>query len=254
MKRVYLLIVFIILSNISIGQNLNLNQYKYAIVESKFDFVRQVDGYQTSSFTKFLFNKTGFITYLDNEELPEDLAMNKCLAFFVSVTDDSGMLTTRNNIELKDCRGNLLFLSNKGESRLKDYTKAYRQTIRTAFTSIKKINYSYDSSIKKNSIVKEKVLVPVDKDDKPLKLLKEAKVNKEIKKVELPLLYAQKNDAGYQLIDTKPSVVFILLKTNDLSKYIIKDKNGTLINKGDYWLAEYYKDGNLVTEKYLIKF
>ena len=37
-------------------------------------------------------------------------------------------------------------------------------------------------------------------------------------------------------------------------KFFIKDKNGTLVKSGDYWIAEYYKDNNLITETYLIKF
>ena len=46
----------------------------------------------------------------------------------------------------------------------------------------------------------------------------------------------------------------MLLKTTDDNKFIIKDENGVLVNKGDYWLAEYYKNGILIVEKYQIKF
>ena len=89
MKKKYFLILFIIQSTFVVSQDNELNQYEYVIVSGKFSFVKQVDGYQTSSFTKFLFNKAGFKTYLDNEEIPNELAVNKCLALFANVKDYS---------------------------------------------------------------------------------------------------------------------------------------------------------------------
>ena len=59
---------------------------------------------------------------------------------------------------------------------------------------------------------------------------------------------------GYQLVNTKPEVVFVLLKTGNSDKFIIKDKNGTLVKQGDYWVAEYYENDALVTKKYQVKF
>ena len=54
----FLLIPLFILSiNLTFAQTINFNKYQYVIVDSKFDFVRQVDGYRTSSLTKFLFKK-----------------------------------------------------------------------------------------------------------------------------------------------------------------------------------------------------
>lgn len=252
MKKTCILILFIVFSNIVSSQNNGINQYKYVIVKSKFNFVKQVDGYQTSSLTKFLFNKAGYIAYLDNEEIPQELAANRCLAIFATVTDNSGMLTTKSAIELSDCRGKLIFKSENGTSRLKAYIKAYRTSIRQAFSYVEKLNYVYDPSVKQKPIVdiKVPVTIPIKK---PLQVTKEVIV-KEKEKAVFPLLYAKDNEAGYQLTDTKLVVVFVLLKTNTANKFIIKDKNGTLVNKGNYWLAEYYKDGNLVTEKYQIKF
>ena len=83
MKKHFLSLLFIPL--LSFSQSDKLNNYSYVIVNSKFDFVKEKDGYQTSSLTKFLFNKKGFKAFLDNEVLPEEVAENNCNALFVDV-------------------------------------------------------------------------------------------------------------------------------------------------------------------------
>jgi hypothetical protein len=256
MKNYLTTILFLFLCATAFSQKVNLNKYKYVIVSSKFNFVKQVDGYQTSSLTKFLFKKAGFNTFLDNEEIPEELLVNKCNALFASVEDDSGVFTTKSSVVLKDCRGKLVFSSEEGSSRLKAYKKAYRQSIKEAFSSIEKLGYVYDPTINDEVVVSEKVVTPITKKKKEVKepIMVIKKVVTDIKNTMYPLLYAQKTNNGFQLVNTKPEVVFILLKTNDSKKFFIKDKNGTIINKGSYWLAEYYKDGKLVSEKYSVKF
>jgi hypothetical protein len=283
MKKVITFLLFLLFVVNATAQDRNFNQYKYVVVNSKFDFVRQVDGYQTSSLTKFLFKKMGFVVFLNNEEFDNELAMNPCSAMYADVRDDSSFLTTRNFIELKDCRGRLLFTSLKGSSRLKQYVKAYRESIREAFQSVQAIPYNYDpNAAKKASVVEvSKEVVP---EKKPVKVEKEVKVEKptktpDVKKepimvtkevtvknttpvkkevvkedAKVDVLYAQPKDNGYQLINTKPEIVFVLLKTNSADKFIIKDKNGTFVKKGAFWIAEYYDNGVLVTKKYQVKF
>ena len=142
MKKILFFLSFLFLTCLVIAQEINLNQYKYVIVNSKFDFVKRVDGYQTSSFTKFLFNKKGFVTFLDNEEFNDELSMNRCMAVYADVNDDSGLLNTKLYIEVKDCKGRLLYKSPNGVSRLKKYVRAYRQAIREAFIPLEKMNYT----------------------------------------------------------------------------------------------------------------
>ena len=80
MKYIYFFTFFLVISLVSFGQNSTFSQHKYIIVDSTFDFLKQVDRYKTSSFTKFLFNKAGFKAYLDTDELPKDFLANKCLS------------------------------------------------------------------------------------------------------------------------------------------------------------------------------
>ena len=66
--RVTILLVFT--SLILVGQEINLEKYKYIVVSDKFHFVKTIDGFQTSSLTKFLLKKKGFQVYLSNENFP----------------------------------------------------------------------------------------------------------------------------------------------------------------------------------------
>ena len=82
------------------------------------------------------------------------------------------------------------------------------------------------------------------------------KTNKDdtLEKEKYSRLYAQEIEKGYQLIDSKSSVIFVVMKTNDEGKFIIKDKNGILTSRGDHWVAEYYNGDIFITESYQIKF
>lgn len=234
---------------------------KYIIVKSTFDFLKQVDRYRTSSFTKFLFEKEGFKVYLDNEQLPEELYYNKCKAMFVNIKDDSNLFYTKNFIELLDCNNNLIHTSQIGKSKLKDYEKTYRQSIRNAFSTFKNLDsvYTSFSSVKiTKSTKKESNLEIVAKTKETKQEIIKPAVNSSTSEKKNNLIYssliAKDISSGYQLLNRKNQVIFIILKTGNQNRFIIKNKNGSLINKGSYWLAEYYEDQKLITEKIKINF
>lgn len=234
---------------------------KYIIVKSTFDFLKQVDRYRTSSFTKFLFEKEGFKVYLDNEQLPEELYYNKCKAMFVNIKDDSNLFYTKNFIELLDCNNNLIHTSQIGKSKLKDYEKTYRQSIRNAFSTFKNLDsiYTSFSSVKiTKSTKKESNLEIVAKTKETKQEIIKPAVNSSTSEKKNNLIYssliAKDISSGYQLLNRKNQVIFIILKTGNQNRFIIKNKNGSLINKGSYWLAEYYEDQKLITKKIKINF
>lgn len=252
----YVLFLFLFFG---VSQGQNVNKYEYVIVDSQFGFVKKVDGFETSSLTKFLFNKLGYKAYLDTDETPENLSLNanRCKALFAKATSKSNWLTTKIVIELRDCNNKLIFASEAGESRIKDYKRSYRQAIRNAFQSVRSLNYKYDESLAtttSETLVVEKPITKPKKEVKKSTIItdKVSVVKEEVKRVSK--LNAQKNENGYQLINTKSEVLFVLLNTSQENKFIIKDKNGTLTKIGNIWVAEYYKKGKLVTEKYQIKF
>jgi hypothetical protein len=256
-------LVFLISTSL-FSQQINFNKYQYIIVPDKFDFVNKTDQYQTSSVTKFLLKKKGFKVFLSNEQLPEVLSNNKCLALFASVIDNSNMFTIKNSITIKDCYGKTLLTSAVGKSKEKVYDKGYQEAIRNAFESMSNFKYSYNPSVetfKKEEVtvneISKKEIIPVVK-EKKVDLIPDVKteLNKEktvvFKSVEF--LYSQPKNNGFQLVNTKPEVVFVILKTNVKDFFIIKDKNGIIYKVGENWVAEYYENNQLITIQYQIKF
>lgn len=259
-KLLFISLVFFIGKNFS--QEINLDKYQYIIVPEKFDFLKENDQYQTSSLTKFLLKKKGFKVLLSNEEIPKEIRENRCKSLEAVVKDESSMLSIKTVIQLKDCYGKTVYSSKVGRSKFKEYKRGFQDAIRKAYESMEDLNYGYNPN--KTEVVKE---VKEVKKEAPLvneeivKPKKEIKVEKKIKKIdtkdikqELPVLYAQPKDDGFQLINTKPEVVFVILKTSKSDFYIIKNKSGTLYKNDDVWVAEYYENGTLKKEKYQIKF
>jgi len=253
--------MLIFLTSPSFGQKSIPSQKQYVIVKSTFDFLKQVNRYKANSFTKFLFSKAGYEVYLDNEELPEELYYNKCSALHVDVKDKSNLFATRNYIELADCNGKVLYTSKLGTSKLKDYERSYRQSIRNAFFTIENLNLiyaSFSSQKIENSTTENKT--------QELKKASEVIVNeiptievsdsttKEKKTSTTYVLTAQKSKTGYQLINSTNALVFEILNTSKKDVFIIKNKNGVLSNKGNHWLVEYYEEQLLITRKLQIKF
>jgi len=254
----FLYVLFSVLF-LGVCQGQEVNKYEYVIVDSQFGFVKKVDGYDTSTLTKFLFNKLGYKAYLDTDETPENLTLNtnRCKALFATAVSKSNWLTTRIIIELRDCNNKLIYTSEVGESRIKDYKRSYRQAFRNAFQSVSKLNYKFDKSLvtttNETPNVEKTVVTPKKEVKKPKIITKKTTPSNENLKG-VSLLYAQKNSNGYQLANKKSEVLFVLLNTSQENKFIIKDKNGTLTKSGSIWIAEYYKNGKLITENYQIKF
>ena len=288
MKLKYILItVFVLSSGVIIGQR-SLNEYKYVTVPSKFDFLKSDDQYQLNSLTKFLFKKEGFKTLLGGDVRPEELIKSSCLGLTAKVKNISGLLNTKLVIELVNCRNETVFTSIEGRSKEKDYKKGYQEALRKAFKSITELNYSYEPVkelvVPETQVEKEKVTIPEEVKEevtvketnevaKTIAIIEEVKVinnieEQEVKDMknevvvkELPeleasanLLYAQANPYGFQLVDSTPKVVYILLKTSMADVYILKNKNGILFKKDNQWIAEYYEVNELVKQVLEIKF
>lgn len=249
----------LLLSNLLLSQQTNLDAYQYIIVADKFDFLKEVDQYQTSSLTKFLLEKKGFKVFLSTEKLPEVLIRNRCLALFANVKDDSSMFTTKLLVVLKDCNDKIIYTSKLGSSKQKDYKKAYHEAIRNAYESMEDFEYSFTSNVisEQKMVEKEEIIAKNISDEVVSNVVVSPKVilnSETTKDKNLTTLYAQEIENGFQLVNTKPEVVFVLLKTNIKDTYLIKDKNGSFYKKDTIWVAEYYLENKLVKEEYQVKF
>ncbi|MCH3880850.1 MULTISPECIES: hypothetical protein [Tenacibaculum] len=250
-KIIYLIFLFLAINAFS--QEKSINNYKYIIIPTQFEWLSSPDKHQVNSLTKFLFKKYGFTAFLSDEKLPSDLSINRCLALTANVKNSSKMLSIANFIELKDCSNNVIFTSIEGKSKSKDYKKAYQEAIRNAFVSVKNLNYNYQP-LKDETEVKE-VLPPIVNPGVKVVPEKEIELKEETKEIEENnVLYAQKKSNGFQLVNTKPAIVFQILKSSKKDFFFIKNLDGVFFKNGNNWIAEYYKNGQLVQKTYQIKF
>jgi hypothetical protein len=241
-KKIIFTLLFVLTIS-AYSQNKEISNYKYIIVQEKFEFLKKPDQYQTSSLTKFLLQKKGFTVFLSNETLPKDLLQNRCLGLIAKVTEASSMFSVKTKIELHDCYGKLVYTSKEGKSKEKEYQKVYQDAIRKAYKTMSDVEYKY--------IPKE---IVEEVNDKPISVKKtiSTKVSKPVIKVET--LYAQAKTNGFQLVNTVPTIIFQVLKTNVNNDFIIKGKNGILYKNGNVWVAEYYENNKLIKKQFDIKF
>lgn len=266
-QTISLIFILIIFTNTLYCQQ-SLNNYKYVIVPKKYNFLKFEDQYQLNSLTKFLFKKEGFKTLFDTDIKPEELVKNPCLGLHSRVKSNSGLFSTKLIIELVNCKNEVVLTSIEGKSKQKDYKKAYHEALREAFNSITSLNYKYDSvkqslsKEKAETIVEEKAVIV--KKEEPVVIEEEITVKQEEpveiveEKVEdVPfaiVLYAQENLLGFQLVDSTPKVVYILLKSSKKDLYFLKNKNGIVYKEGEKWFAEFYKGNKLIKNELHIKF
>ena len=172
-KNIVLGFFFILFVTKGISQS-QVNNYKYILVPEKYGFLNEADAYQLNSLTKFLFSKYGFTAFIEGEELPVDLQDNGCLALRADLMRSSGLFLTKIKVELRDCRGIVIYTSNEGTSKEKDYKRSYQEALRGAFNSIERLNYTYqpkdqvrpvdkgiDLTSENNNQKKEVVIKPV---------------------------------------------------------------------------------------------
>jgi hypothetical protein len=248
--------LFIALFISAIGFCQSVNDYKAVIVPLKYDFLRSENQYRMSTNSKANLVKAGFQAFYSNEEVPAEFG-DRCQLLYLDVKKDSGFLITKLFVEFKDCYGKVIYTSEVGKSKEKDYEVAYRESLNNAFVSIYALRYKYSG----NTITSTPKATPVVA--APVTVAA-AVVTPAVAAVATPvadvsdpnLLYAQPTATGYQLIDKTPKVVMKLMKTSRPDSFIaIKDGiQGSLNAKDNQWFFEYYQNDKLVSEKVSVKF
>lgn len=141
MKLVYLVLFAAFISFNTLAQS--VNDYKYVIVPDRYSWVGEADKYQVNSLTTFLFKKYGFDAYQLGDILPPDMNAGGCNALTTDVIDKSSFIRTKLKVTLKDCNGDIVFVSEEGTSKEKEYKRAYHEALRDAFNSIRELKYAY---------------------------------------------------------------------------------------------------------------
>lgn len=247
-KRFLVLLLFI--SSYSYSQS--VNNYKAVIVPLKYDFLKSENQYRLNTLTKFNLNKAGFVSFYLNETIPIEYS-DRCDLLYADVINESGFLTTKLYVTLKDCNDKIIFQSAKGKSKEKDYKVAFNEALGEAFESIYALHYKFSGVIAKTQpVLAQQIETTLAIAEKEIR--NEAKTNSDSK--DPNLLYAQATETGFQLIDNTPKVVMKLLKTSQANSFIaIKDTiQGSLILKDNQWYFEYYQNDKLISEKIAVKF
>jgi hypothetical protein len=284
-KHVLVLITFCFAFQLIAQQE--LNNYKYIIIPESYDFAQGKDKYQLNSLTKFLFNREGYEAYIISDSLPQDLFNNRCLALSADAEKlKSGLFKTEIQINLKDCYGKLIYTSQVGSSKQKDFGKAYTQALRNAFESFEEFEYQYKPKTinQKNENItqsqpkslvtsevpqneKNKEGVTVSYNVKSVEYTETSKTNsiqesKEIIKTSAeakPLLneniyYAQATESGYKLVDAEPKLIMELIRTAQSNTFSVKGKDAIVFKEDGFWYYSEIVDGKTLKTLLNIKF
>lgn len=247
--KIKFLLVTLLISVVGFSQS--INDYKAVIVPLKYDFLKTENQYRLSTMTKSNLLKAGIPAYYTNEEVPAEYG-DRCQLLYIDVKKDNGFLVTKLYLEFKDCYGKVIYTSEIGKSKEKEYEVAYKESLDLAFVSVNKLRYKYSGkTITSSSKVTSAVA------STPVQMQTVAVASTPVADTSDPnLLYAQPTENGYQLIDKTPKVVMKLLKTSRPDSFIaIKDGvQGTLNAKDNQWYFEFYQNDKLVSEKISVKF
>lgn len=218
---------FVLIFTLNGNAQKNINDYKYIIVPENYSFLKGNDKYQLNSLTKFLFNKHGFKTFFQSDDLPDELKRNNCSSLRADVKKIKSLFITKLTIELVDCSGKVVILSKEGTSREKDFEKAYHLALRDAFKDVEALNYSYSGY--EEEIASQNTLAKSEAVKKEDPKVEEVIASAPVSKGEITYLFNdisfvfKKQEYGYELFQKGEEVASgKLFKSTNGKTYIVK--------------------------------
>ena len=238
MKR-FLLLTLLLLSSGLFAQS--LNDYQYVIVPIRYDFLRTDNEFRLNTITKFNLEKIGFQAFYNDKNLPKEIADNSCKALKVDVVKGGSFIWTDLTIVFRDCQNNIVFQSEVGKSKEKDYAKSYTEALNLAFASVYKQNYSYQPD-------NQKTVEPIVVSSETVAISSEVIAENSLQAIPIT--------GGFNLVDKMQQVVFKLTSTGKNDFYLAQKgtQSGVIFQKGSTWFFEYNLDDKLMSEKINIQF
>ena len=117
MKKI-LLFLSLFLTCYSFSQS--VNDYKAVIIPLKYDFLKSENQYRLQTLTKVNLGKAGFQAFYSNETIPAEFN-ERCSLLYVDIKNEKAFLATKLFITFKDCTGTIIFQSEIGKSKEKEY-------------------------------------------------------------------------------------------------------------------------------------
>lgn len=243
------LVLFILISSISIAQN--IKDYEYVFVPEKFSIFKENDKFRLNTNVKLLLQKYGFKSYTKTDSVPFEIANENCNKLYADLEKDNNFFVTKIKIILKDCYDKIVFQTDFGSSKEKELLVAYNQALREAALSFDKLNY----------IFKPKATALADA--KTSNKIQESKtISTDVPQsnptpVPLEVFYfAQPTTFGFQVIDTEPKVIMRLYTTSQKNIFIAQKGtvNGVVLQKNNQWVFEYLENSKVISEVVPLKF
>ena len=250
------------------AQLTQLNDYKYVIVENQFHFQNEPGEYNLNRMVKFLFEKHGFDAILEGDPLPDDLKQNYCLALNADI-QSKGALWTKAWVNMRDCDGNLVYVSPEGKTKVKEFDRAYDLAIRDAFENFATLNYQYvpneritsqgaSSEIAQSEAAAQQEIAELKAELDELKKEKEEKKaesqkenfkmqksnNELVKKVDPQYMVIQEGDV-LVVQDQNNKAVMVLIPSGRPDLFMVKDKKCGSLPRG--WDVDLLRNGGWQT-------
>lgn len=215
-----------------------LNDYNMAIIPAKFEFQKEDNQYRINSTIKAFLKQKGFEVYLSSDVLPEGFMDYNCNKVFVNAIEENTLFKTALKVEFKDCKNNVLFATNFGETREKEYGKAYNEALLLALKSFSNANYKYSGKTYFDEEAQEKL--------------------KTMDKVEVSVssVKTEKNEISVKVFNTSTKEELVLFKTSKQDVFLCNrnGKNGVVVNKGGTWFFESIENDKVASDRLDIKF
>ncbi|MDB4144347.1 hypothetical protein N8480_03395 [Flavobacteriaceae bacterium] len=261
--KLYILLL-VLTSTLNTFAQSSINAYKYVTVNERFDFLKSSDQYQLNSLTAFLLKKKGFIVVDKQNNYPQDLAQNNCLNLQANVISVKGFLKTKLQLVLTNCMNTVIFTSEIGSSKLKNYKDAYYEALRKVF-ELSNFNYTYTGNASPEippTPPKPAIQPLARQDSQPLTVAKEVTAAKQApqvvdSKTSLTVfsgLEIIQTNSGYDFIDSSSnSIKYSVHATLFDNVYIIEGQAGIIYKRGQNWVREYIENGKTTIEALDIK-
>lgn len=282
MKKIVSILIICCFALLKVNSQTEVNSYKYIIVPLQYKFLKGENKYRLNTLTKHLFLKSGYEVYYDKQLIPADLFEDRCLAMYADVNEiDRGFRITNLEIELRDCKGELILKSDIGRSGINNHEKRFTTALRNAYDTFSDRLFYQETA--KSTSTEEKVVdnktsdKPLVKSDVTLDVYenskkvvetkdtneKEAESTTEITAGEQEtveeasdneILYVQEVDNGYQLVNSESKVVMVLLKTGLDDVFNVKGNDAIIFKKDGVWMYSENKENGVKLKPLNIKF
>jgi len=211
---------------------------KILVIEDQLGELKSHNQYNLNNYTKSFLESEGFMVYNENE-VPENLANNRCNAYYVNYVDDSGMFTTALKMIIKDCTGKLIYESEFGKSREKEFRVAYREVFR---------NVAKNFQQNKNDIAFTNTEV-ISKPNQPTLQNTEIAAAKTTNQ-DLIFDFQDQSLQG-ELKDANQKVLYKITKTSVANLYMASNAyvDGIIYLKDGKWYFEFTKNGEKIIEE-----